>query len=223
MTLVSQAVFARMCKTSPKTVTKWKQEGRLVIQGAMVDVEATDKHMKRFRRRGSPIVLTVEEAREPGNNNRGKGNERFVTPVQGNGRIVTLRCAEIAERLRFLDWTQEFEWTPQAELERARGAAICIGWEVVQSDLRDDGHWGGLQLRITEHVAKHGLTEDAIPAGFGFELFPAQILERVREEIEPMIEFDDDVATVDLALLPLLARPFFQLDRSSPSGLNVLG
>lgn len=218
MTLVSQAVFAQMCKVSPKSVTKWKGEGRLVMQGLEVDVEATDALMKRWRRKGSPIVLTLEEVRasrsKKGNGNRRKGNKSLVTSAEGNSQIVTLRCDEIAERLQALDWTQNFEWTPEAELQRAKDAARCIGWEVVQSILRDDGHWGGLQLRITEYVAQHGLTEDAIPAGFGFELFPSQVLEAVREEIEPALG-PDDVATVDPALLPLLARPFHERDRPS--------
>lgn len=211
MTLVSQAVFARMCKTTPKTVTKWKQEGKLIIQGLQVDVEATDALMKRYRRKGSPIVLPAAEAAQMGNGGSKKGNKLSAALPKDNGRIVTLPCTEILQKLLQLDWTHEFEWTPQAMRERARAAARCIGWEVVESDLRDDGHWGGMQLRVTEHLAKHGLTEDAIVAGFGYELFPFEVLQEVRKELEPALGLDD-ISDVDLTLLPLLARPFHEQD-----------
>jgi hypothetical protein len=214
MTLVSQAIFARMCKTTPKTVTKWKQAGNLVMQGLQVDVEATADRMRRYRRRGSPIVLTAEEARSTGTekgNSRKKGNESGVTSVEGNGGIVTLRCVEIAERVRALDWTQDFEWTPEAELLRARLAAECIGWEVAQSDLRDDGHWGGLQLRIPTRF-EPGVSTNAIPAGHGYELEPWEVLEKVREEVETILDVED-TDTIRLDLLPLLARPFHEHDR----------
>lgn len=214
MTLVSQAIFARMCKTTPKTVTKWKQAGSLVLQGLQVDVEATDELMKRYRRKGSPIILAAEEVRVVGDekgNNRKKSNDSRVTLKKGNSQIVTLSCVEIVKRLRSLDWTQNFEWMPEAELQRAAHAAKCIGWEVAQSSLRDDGHWGGLQLRITEYVTRHGLTESTIPAGHGYNLSPAEVLYAVREEIEALLG-PADTMTVDLALLPLLARPFYQLD-----------
>ncbi|HUB91107.1 MAG TPA: hypothetical protein VMA74_15390 [Dyella sp.] len=212
MTLVSQAVFARMCKVSPKSVTKWKHEKRLVMQGVLVDVESTEELMKRHRRKGSPVVLFAEEVTRTGNTNRKDGNKSSVTQEKGNGRIVTLPCTEILEQLRHLDWTREFEWTPEAMHQRVHAAAKCIGWEVAESDLRDDGHWGGMQLRITEHLAKHGLTEDAVAAGFGYELFPFQVLQEVRKELEPALG-PDDTAAIDRTLLPLLARPFYEHDR----------
>jgi hypothetical protein len=213
MTLVSQAVFARMCKTTPKTVTKWKQEERLVMQGLLVDVEATEELMKRYRRKGSPIVLSATEVSKKGNaRNKGSNNDG-VTHLQGNDQIVTLSCTEILERLQLLDWTKEFDWSSEAVLQRARDAAKCIGWEAVESDTRDDGHWGGFQLRITKCVIDNVLKAGAIPAGHGYELSSIEVLYKVREEIEA--DFDlSDTMEVDLTLLPLLAHPFHELDRS---------
>jgi phage terminase Nu1 subunit (DNA packaging protein) len=43
--IVSQAEFARQHGVSRKTVTKWKAEGRLVLVGGDVDVEATDARL----------------------------------------------------------------------------------------------------------------------------------------------------------------------------------
>jgi hypothetical protein len=216
MTLVSQAIFARMCKTTPKTVTKWKQEGRLVIQGLLVDVEASDALMKRLRRKGSPIALTPEEAHaaknEGGNDSRQKGNKPSVTLPKGNDQVVTLLCTEIVERLKSLDWTQKFEWTPEAELLRAKEAAKCLGWEIVQSTLRDDGHWGGHQVRDTRWGKPGELSENTIIGGFGYELSSVEVLRLARDILETDI-CDGDTQKVRLDLLPLIAHPLHEYDR----------
>jgi len=125
---------------------------------------------------------------------------------------MSLLCTEIVSRLEALDWKRTFDWAPEAQAERARKAAQCIGWEAVQSDLRDDGHWGGFQLRIQEYIAARGLDDSAIPAGFGFELYPEDVFKAVRGEIEPLSDVDG-TATIRLDLLPLLAHPFNEHDR----------
>jgi hypothetical protein len=217
MALVSQAVFARMCKVTPKSVTKWKQEGRIVLQGNLVDVEATDVLMKRFRRKGSPIALTPEEAHatknKKGNGERIKGNKPSVTLPKGNDGFVTLRCAEILDRLKSMDWTQKFEWSDEeALMQRAEFAAKCVGWEVVQSTMRDDGHWGGLQVRDVRNNKSGELSEDFVIGGFGYELWPSEVLRLVREELES--DFDDsDTQDVRPDLLRLIAHPFHEQDR----------
>lgn len=114
-------------------------------------------------------------------------------------------------RLSELDWKQDFNWSDEAQAERARRAAECIGWEAVTSPARDDGHFGGYQLRIPESVAKYGLTADAVPAGHGFELDVWDVLKACRAELEPID--DDDEVTVRLDLLHLLAHPFSEYDR----------
>ncbi len=62
MTLVSQSEFARMCGVSRQAVMKWKTAGRLVQQGKMIDVEATDKHMQRYHEGGSPLRRQAPDA-----------------------------------------------------------------------------------------------------------------------------------------------------------------
>ena len=52
MPIVSQAEYARLRGVSKKTVTKWKQEGKLVLAGDGIDVEASDAYLKKYRRDG---------------------------------------------------------------------------------------------------------------------------------------------------------------------------
>lgn len=225
MDLVKQAEFALMCNVSRKTVTKWKAEGRLVLQGNLVDVEATEERMRRLRRGGSPVqkaptkvvTQTVTQAARVTK----EGNKSVTQTAQGNNAAgegnssdaqVTLPADEILRRLRALDWTQRFDWSPVAMNERARMAATCIGWEAVTSPLRDDGHWGQFQLRIPDLIPSAGeLRSDGVAAGFGFELDPWDVIKACRNELEPL--YADERATVRLDLLHLLAHPFSDHDK----------
>lgn len=47
MALVKQSDYAAHHGVSRKSVTKWKQDGHLVFQGDLVDVEASDERMRR--------------------------------------------------------------------------------------------------------------------------------------------------------------------------------
>jgi hypothetical protein len=52
MTVVSQAEYARHRGVSKKTVTQWKQGGKLVLADGGVDVEASDAYLKKYRTAG---------------------------------------------------------------------------------------------------------------------------------------------------------------------------
>ena len=77
MTLVSQAEFARQKKVSRKSVTRWKNEGRIIIVDDRVDVEATQAKLLRdssHRAKGRRSAVTsapittaqvTEAVREP--------------------------------------------------------------------------------------------------------------------------------------------------------------
>jgi hypothetical protein len=192
------------------------------MQGLKVDVEATDARMKRTRRNGSPIVLSPEEAATSGNR---AGNKSDVTGNKGNDQIVTLSWPEVIQRLRALDWSQRFEWTSDAQAKRARDAAQSLGYDALQSGLRDDGHWGGFQVRDTEWVRAYGFSENAIVAGYGFELTADEVLSWLREDLEFYEGSDDpsELLTVNLALLPLLARPLYEFDRAAANRLEIGG
>lgn len=204
MTLVSQAEYARRLGVSRAAVAQWKKAGRLVLQGDKVDVEETDARLKRYRRDGLPDIVADTPTVK-----RGRPLVKQLDAL--NTEPVCLTCVEVMERLAALDWTQSFDWSPEAQDERARLAAQCIGWEAVKSPVRDDGHWGWFQLRIPAYIAAHGLTDNAVPAGHGFELDAWDVLKACRAELEPID--DDDEMTVRLDLLPLLAHPFSEHDR----------
>ncbi len=204
MTLVSQAEYARRLDVSRAAVAQWKKAGRLVLDGDMVDVEATDAKLKRYRRAGLPEIT---EPTQPVK--RGRPSVKHVDEL--NSEPVRMKCADVMRRLADLDWTQTFKWHASAQDERARQAAQCIGWQAVRSPIRDDGHWGGFQLRIAAYIEAHGLTGDAVPAGRGFELEVWDVLKECRDELEPID--DDDEVMVRLDLLPLLAHPFAEFDK----------
>ncbi|WP_052319428.1 hypothetical protein [Burkholderia sp. A9] len=214
MTLLSLAEYARRVGKSRAAVSQWKKAGRLVLQGDQVDVEATDAKLKRYRRDGLPDIdpapKSVKRGRPPVKQS-GKSVKQTSGAAQLNNEPVRLLCVDVVERLAALDWTRPFDWSPEAQDERARLAAQCIGWEAVRSAARDDGHWGGFQLRIPAYIELHGLAEDAIPAGHGFELYSSQVLDACRDELEPID--NGDKVLVRLDLLHLLAYPFSEHQR----------
>jgi hypothetical protein len=219
MTLVSQAEFARMCHVSRKTVTTWAGLGKLVLQGKRVDVEATEERMSRLHRVGSPIKNAPEKIvtlAHEGVTKRERGSD-FVTRKGNKTAGTELLSVGIESRLCALDWEQTFDWSPAAVDQRVRRAARCIGWDAVTSASRDDGHWGGYQLRIAQFSADE-LSCDVIQAGHGFNLDAFDVLDLVRDYISArrdadgaIIQEDDDLMPVDSDSLHLLALPFGEL------------
>ncbi|MFM0173181.1 hypothetical protein PQR33_28090 [Paraburkholderia sediminicola] len=200
MTLMSLAEYSRRVGKSRAAVTQWKKAGRLVMQGDQVDVEASDERLKRYRREGMPDVVNDAPAVKRG---RPTVKQTAELNIELNSEPVCLTCSEIARRLDELDWNQSFNWDVASQHERAVLAAQCIGWEAVQSPLRDDGHWGGYQLRIP---GDHAVPMDGVPAGHGFELDVWDVLKFCRAELTPID--DEDTFIVRPGLLPLLAHPF---------------
>lgn len=211
MPAMTQADFARRHDVSRKTVTKWKQSGLITMVGDCVDVEASDERLRKYR------------FAQDGRAQRGvkKQAQRFGAAPAGR---VQLTEAEILRRLRDLDWRQEFDWSEEGQYERARLAAKCVGFEAVESDIQDDGHWGRLQLRDPNQIREGELTENAILAGYGFDAYPWEVLRLCRVQATPCEEDGDEpgdwTCTVDLRLLPLLAHPHFEDERpeQDPAG-----
>jgi transcriptional regulator with XRE-family HTH domain len=56
MTVMKQSEFAELCGVSRAAVTNWRNGGELVMQGALVNVEATHEKMLRHRKGGSPLT-----------------------------------------------------------------------------------------------------------------------------------------------------------------------
>ncbi|WP_146128181.1 hypothetical protein [Burkholderia gladioli] len=215
MTLMSLAEYARRVGKSRAAMTQWKKAGRLVMQGEQVDVEASDAWQKKYRRDGMPKITDATTAVKRGRPSVKQGAE---VGTQLNSEPTCLTCDEIEARLAEFDWQQTFDWSIEAQRERAMQAAQCVGFVAIESDLRDDGHWGGFQLR--NPACQDPASTDAVIAGFGFELSAWEIVKLCRHEIEACVwpetderMFDDDSSTVVPSLLPALARPFYKHDK----------
>jgi len=85
---MKQSEFAALHRVSRKTVTKWKERGWLVFDGDDVNVDESNKLLKRYRRDGAPAV-TQAVTQEPQGNKR-----KTVTQAASE---VTLRAGESAE------------------------------------------------------------------------------------------------------------------------------
>ena len=85
---MKQSEFAALHSVSRKTVTKWKERGWLVFDGDEVNVDESNKLLKRYRRDGTPAV-TQAVTQEPQGNKR-----KTVTQAASE---VTLAAGESAE------------------------------------------------------------------------------------------------------------------------------
>lgn len=64
---MNQSEFANLHGVSRKTVTKWKERGWLVFAGDEVDVDESNKLLKRYRRDGVPAVTQAVTSKQKGN------------------------------------------------------------------------------------------------------------------------------------------------------------
>ncbi|WP_186200646.1 hypothetical protein [Burkholderia gladioli] len=84
---MNQSEFAALHGVSRKTVTKWKERGWLVFDGDDVNVDASNKLLKRYRRDGvSDVTQSVTQS--------AKGNKR--KSVTQAAKEVTLEAGESA-------------------------------------------------------------------------------------------------------------------------------
>ncbi|MBU9379414.1 hypothetical protein [Burkholderia gladioli] len=61
MALMKQSEFAELCGVSRQAVLNWKREGKLVMDGARVDVDPSLAQLGRVRRGGSPVPLDAPD------------------------------------------------------------------------------------------------------------------------------------------------------------------
>jgi predicted transcriptional regulator len=212
MTLVSQSEYARRLGVTTAAVSQWKKANRLVMDGRLVDVEKSDARLKKYRAAGLPEAVerpeTVKQEPKP------------VKQIEErNGKVERLTVAEITQRLKSMDFTRKFDPSKEAQEVRARLAAECVGWVAVQSDLRDDGHWGGFQLRSPESMKIYGIHPYAITGGFGYEMDAMDVLLACRNHLTELTDDDgeawreeEDDMEVRTDLLHLLARPLYLTD-----------
>lgn len=194
--LLSLAEYARRFDMSKPTVSEWKRTGLIVMQGDRVDVDASDAKLRMYRAGGLPAIVnplpTARRGRPPAKR-AGGIDLNCIEPIE-------LRTDDIRHALLTLDGTQQFDWSEAGECERARQAALCVGYVAVESPLRDDGHWGWFQIRDGGSVVD----------GYGYELAPPAVVRVCREQVAGAEWEPDEMVTVIPALLHLLARPFMQ-------------
>jgi hypothetical protein len=200
--LITKAEFARICQVSKPAVAKWVAQGCAIETNSRIDVKATADAMTRLRRDGVPAAFSAWLA-------GGACAPRAGKPARSGSGTTELRREHIVARLKEKDWTTPFDPDPATFHARAVAAAKAIGLELIQSDLRDDGHWGGYQLRYAG-ASKSGaaINRSAIVAGFGFELEDFDVLSECREAIDHPDAGPDDLFIVNLDLLSALAFPF---------------
>ncbi|MGR2678714.1 hypothetical protein [Chromobacterium haemolyticum] len=96
MALVKQSEFAEMHGVSRKTVTTWKQRGWLVFVGELVDVDASNALLKKYRTAGVGSVTSSQEGNKSGNKTS-QVTEVTVLPgetaASAADRIISVRGA----------------------------------------------------------------------------------------------------------------------------------
>lgn len=98
MALVNQAEIARRYGVSRKTVTKWKESNWLVMAGDLVDVEATDKVLKKYRPAGTKTV-TQSRAKTAKKTATGNSAGNTKKAAQGNSEDTPRRTRKKAPPL----------------------------------------------------------------------------------------------------------------------------
>lgn len=68
---MNQSEFATLHGVSRKTVTKWKERGWLVFAGSVLDVEASNALIGKYRRDGIDVVTQAEEGNKPASKKSG--------------------------------------------------------------------------------------------------------------------------------------------------------
>lgn len=87
MELLKQAGFATLHGVSRKTVTKWKERGWLVFQNDMVDVEASNALLKKYRAAGAETVTSPAEGNKKGNKSKSVTHPRQADEESANDAV----------------------------------------------------------------------------------------------------------------------------------------
>jgi hypothetical protein len=209
---LTKAEFARVCKVSKPAVGKWVQQGLLVLRDGKVDVTASARSMASYRRDGIPKGLQAFLSGDAAAAAAAEPPRRSARPA--TSLTATYRRDDLIARLLKLDWIRPYSSAEAGEAARLRDAAAAVGLELATSEKRDDGHWGGYQLRNSDLVQRYGgVRWEVIAAGYGFELDEFDVLYECRDVLCHPDGAADDIFALDLALLPALAYPHGPMHR----------
>jgi hypothetical protein len=182
MQLIKKSEYARRHNVSRAAVGKWALQGRIMLVNDLVDVEASDALLASVR---NPVTAIRAQLRA----NAAVG-------------VVSMTPQNLIQKIAALDWSFKHDWSEPGVHARAQQAALCIGWEAITSERRDDGHHGGYQIR---EAGKSG--PGFVIDGYGFELSATEVISLCRAEIEPDEDDNNFKIEVHADLLSALALP----------------
>jgi hypothetical protein len=115
---ISQAAFARLMDVSRKTVTVWKKQGRIIMVGEHVDVEASRERMARYSTSGSKAFKGATKTLPESNGASPEGNA--VAPLAEYPASMTVMVSGGAGDLAVI--------LLRAGLPRDRAQAVVDEW-----------------------------------------------------------------------------------------------
>ena len=196
--LVNKTEYAKQHGVSGAQVSHWTARGWIVMAGKLVDAEASDAMLAAHR----------DAARD-----RRGSKARPKQDARSSGRATTTTIGEARAAVRALDWSMRpHDWSTAAQEIRAGLAARAVNCAALRSPARDDGHWGGFQVRDLALLAVHGdAVLETIVAGHGWELDAFHVLEAVRSRIDaPYLDAADLAEPMSLTVeqVGALAYPY---------------
>ncbi|WP_321875564.1 helix-turn-helix domain-containing protein [Burkholderia cenocepacia] len=195
---MNQSEFAALHGVSRKTVTKWKERGWLVFDGDDVNVEASNKLLKRYRRDGVPDV-TQSVTHAP------KGNKRQSVTQAAKG--VTLEAGEsagdaanriLSSGVELLDFDdarclKENYLGLMAQLEYERKSGSLVELDTATAILFEEFRaqrdaWLNWPAKVGPLIASElGIEADKITA-----VLVAHVHKQIAQLGEPEVQFSDD-------------------------------
>ncbi|WP_298284839.1 hypothetical protein [Acidocella sp.] len=180
--LVSQAQFAREMGVSRKTVTIWKSEGKIVMDGDLVDLAASRLELEKF---SSPRA----EARRGGKTGNTQGNAGAQDPAL---MVVTESVAPSDEddlkaaASAALQTQGLFKSKAQAELARDSWIAHLrrLQFEREAGKVVEVEHVAGI---VGQHLARVRTRLMAIPAERSPDLFRAKTVQALQDQLLEVI------------------------------------
>jgi hypothetical protein len=244
---LTQAQFARAEGCDEKQVRRGLASGKLVarydgkLDRAQIDSgwrrprrDSKDADISESRRTNVRPHVRADEAATTARAHPSKptADMRGPSDAVAGALVAQLATRRAPERMQVrdvrsilsaLDWSLPFAWSDEMEARRAREAAQALVWEAASSEERDDGHWGGFQLRARPAGDPSPVMRWQIEGGFGYELEPFEVLRLCRSFVCDLVDEDgdlwqdlDDEVTVIPALLPALALPHLETERPPP-------
>ncbi|KVN27333.1 hypothetical protein WJ63_14265 [Burkholderia pyrrocinia] len=184
MAFMKQSEFADLCGVSRQAVLNWKREGKLVMQGARVDVDASLARLGRVRRGGSPVQVpagqdaVVDIEMQPGES-LDQAAERLAGEIDIDGTSFD-EARRIKEVYLALLHRLDFEKKSGALVELDTASAVLFEEFRAQRDA-----WLNWPAKVGPLIASElGLEADKITA-----VLVAHVHKQIAQLGEPEVQF----------------------------------